>query len=134
MAKKFQQFVGIVQADPAVDTVVGSTGAGGRGGSTNSGRLFVSLKPRGKRKESAQQVIARLRPKLAAVPGATVFLAPAQEIRVGGRMSNALYQYTLQADNLADLRTWTPRLLEALKAEPILTDLNTDQQDKGLQT
>jgi multidrug efflux pump len=134
MAKKFQQFVSIVRADPAVQTVVGSTGAGGRGGSTNSGRLFVSLKPQGERKETAQQVIARLRPKLAAVPGATVFLAPAQEIRVGGRSSNALYQYTLQADNLADLRTWTPRLLEALKAEPILQDLNTDQQDKGLET
>ncbi len=134
MARKFHQFVAIVKADPAVETVVGSTGAGGRGGGTNSGRLFVDLKPLGPRQETSQQVIARLRPKLAKVPGATVFLAPAQEIRVGGRQSNALYQYTLQADTLQDLRTWTPRLLEALKNEPILQDLNSDQEDKGLET
>ena len=134
MAEKFRQFVDIVRHDPAVQTVVGSTGAGGRGGGTNSGRLFVDLKPLGQRTETSQQVIARLRPKLAAVPGATVYLAPAQEIHVGGRQSNSLYQYTLQADNLQDLRTWTPRLLEALKTEPILQDVNSDQEDKGLET
>jgi multidrug efflux pump len=134
MAEKFRKFVDIVRADPAVESVVGSTGAGGRGGGTNSGRLFIDLKPLGQRKESSQQVIARLRPQFAKVPGASVFLAPAQEIRVGGRQSNSLYQYTLQADTLDDLRTWTPRLLEALKSEPILQDLNSDQEDKGLET
>ncbi len=134
MAEKFKQFTAIVQSDPAVQTVVGSTGAGGRGGGTNSARLFVDLKPLGQRKETSQQVIARLRPKLTGVPGATVFLTPAQEIRIGGRQSNSLYQYTLQADNLDDLRTWTPRLMQALKSEPILQDLNSDQEDKGLET
>ena len=134
MSQKMRQFVRIVQADPAVDTVVGTTGAGGRGGSANSGRMFVGLKPLSQRKDSAEQVITRLRPKLTSVPGAILFLFPAQEVRVGGRMSNSLYQYTLQADNLSDLRAWTPRLLEALKSEPVLTDLNTDQQDKGLET
>jgi multidrug efflux pump len=136
MSKKFRQFVDIVRQDPAVRTVVGSTGGGGgRGGGTNSGRLYIDLKPLGERKESANQVIARLRPKLSAVPGATVFLQATQEIRAGGRMSNSLYQYTLQADNLQDLRTWTPRLVEALKTESaVLTDINTDQQDKGLET
>jgi multidrug efflux pump len=134
MAQKFRQFVAIIQKDPAVRTVVGSTGSGGRGGGTNSGRLFIDLKPLGERHESSQQVIARLRPKLMAVPGATAFLAPAQEIRFTGRQSNSLYQYTLEADNLQDLRTWTPRLVEALKAEPILQDVNSDQEDKGLET
>ncbi len=135
MAKKFQQFIDIVRQDPAVRTVVGSTGGGGgRGGGTNSGFLYIDLKPISERKETANQVIARLRPKLMVVPGATVFLQATQEIRAGGRQSNSLYQYTLQADNLTDLRTWTPKLVEALKAEPILTDVNTDQQDKGLET
>ncbi len=134
MEKKFRQFAAIVGRDPAVQTVVGFTGAGGHGGGANTGRMFVTLKPLQERKLSSQQVIARLRPQLTSVPGATVFLAPAQEIRVGGRESNSLYQYTLQSDNLQDLRTWTPKLLDALKSEPVLQDLNTDQQDKGLET
>jgi multidrug efflux pump len=134
MSQKFRQFVDIVRHDPAVETVVGSTGAGGRGGGANSGRLFVTLKPLGQRTETSQQVIARLRPQLAKVPGATVFLAPAQEIRAGGRQSNALYQYTLQSDNLQDLRTWSQRLMEALKTVPLLQDVNSDQEDKGLET
>ncbi len=134
MSQKFRTFLDIVQHDPAVENVVGFTGAGGRGGSTNVGRIFVSLKPPNVRKATSQQVIARLRPQLARVAGASAFLVPAQEIRVGGRQSNSLYQYTLQSDNLEDLRAWTPRLLEALKNEPILTDLNSDQQDKGLET
>jgi len=131
MSKKFRQFLDIVGRDPAVEAVVGFTG-GGTGAST--GRLFVSLKPVSETRVSSAQVIGRLRPKLAAIPGASIYLFPAQELRVGGRQSNSLYQYTLQADNLTDLRTWTPRLLEALKAEPVLQDLNTDQQDKGLET
>jgi multidrug efflux pump len=132
MSGKLRQFIKIVAADPAVDSVVGFTGGGG--GGSNSGRVFISLKPLAQRKASSAVIIARLRPKLAQVPGATLFLAPAQEIRVGGRSSNALYQFTLQGDNLRDLRSWTPKLLEALKNEKILTDLNTDQQDKGLET
>ena len=132
MAIKLRQALRIVQSDPAVDDVVGFTGAGGRGG--NSGQMFVQLKDLAKRKVSTEQVMARLRPKLTSVPGASIFLVPFQEVRVGGRQSYALYQYTLQADNLEDLRVWTPRLLEALKSEPILFDLNTDQQDKGLET
>ncbi|HVU35996.1 MAG TPA: efflux RND transporter permease subunit, partial [Opitutaceae bacterium] len=135
MEKKFRQFCAIVQQDPAVQTVVGSTGAGGRGGGANSGRLFVDLKPIGQRKESSMEVIGRLRPKLAAVPGATVFLVPAQEIPAGGRQANSLYQFTLESDNLEDLRTWTPKLVEALKAVPFLQDVNSDQeQNKGLET
>ena len=134
MQKKLKQMVDIVQADPAVANVVGTTGAGGRGGGANSGNLQVSLKPLSQRKESSESVIARLRPKLASVAGATLYLAPAQEIRAGGRQSNSLYQYTLQADELSDLRTWTPRLVEALKNEPVLQDVNSDQQDKGLET
>jgi multidrug efflux pump len=134
MQKKLKQMVDIVQADPAVANVVGTTGAGGRGGGANTGNLQVSLKPLSQRKESSEAVIARLRPKLASVAGATLYLAPAQEIRAGGRQSNSLYQYTLQADELSDLRTWTPRLVEALKNEPVLQDVNSDQQDKGLET
>ncbi len=79
-------------------------------------------------------MIARLRPQMAQVAGATLYLSPAQEIRAGGRQSNSLYQYTLQADDLGDLRSWTPKLVEALKTEPALTDVNSDQQDKGLES
>jgi multidrug efflux pump len=120
-----------IQDDPDVDDVVGFTGGGG---GANTGRLFVSLKNLNQRKSNSEQIIARLRPKLAVVPGATLFMFPAQEIRVGGRMSNSMYQYTLKADNLEDLRAWAPKLMEALKTEPVLLDLNTDQQDKGLDT
>jgi multidrug efflux pump len=129
---KLKQYVKIVQDDPDVDDVVGFTGAGGGGG--NSGRMFIQLKPLGRRKATTEQIMTRLRPQLAHVAGATLFLAPQQEVRVGGRMSFALYQYTLQADDLGTLRQWTPKLLEALKSEPILSDLNSDQQDKGLET
>ncbi len=136
MSQKLKQFVDIVQADPAVATAVGTTGSsGGRGGSTNTGNLFIALKPLGERHASSLDVINRLRPKLAQVAGATLFLVPWQELGGGtGRSSNSLYQYTLQADDLDDLRAWTPKLLEALKNEPVLTDLNSDQQDKGLET
>src|SRR5205085_7277844 len=100
----------------------------------NTGMMFISLKPLSQRRESAEQIVARLRVKLAREPGANLFLNPVQDIRVGGRQSNAQYQYTLQADDLADLRTWEPRIRLAMSNLPELVDVNTDQQDKGLQT
>ena len=130
MRQKLADFIEIVQADPAVDNVTGFTG----GGQRNGGFMFVSLKPLEERKISADQVVARLRGKTAQVPGASLFLNPVQDIRVGGRQSNAAYQFTLQADELETLRTWTPRLQRALLDVPELADVNTDQQVKGLQT
>jgi multidrug efflux pump len=130
MREKLAAFVDIIQADPAVESVTGFTG----GGQRNSGFMFVSLKPRAERDLSADQVVGRLRGKLARVPGANLFLVPVQDIRVGGRASNAAYQFTLRADELEPLRTWTPRLLRALQDVPELADVNTDQQVKGLQT
>ena len=130
MREKLSQFVDVVRRDPAVDTVVGFTG----GGQQNSGFMFVALKPLAERSLSADQVIGRLRGKLAHVAGANLFLQPVQDIRMGGRASNAQYQYTLQADTLDELRTWEPRIRQSLSQLPILTDVNTDQQDKGLQT
>ena len=130
MRKKLTQFIDIVKADPTVDSVVGFTG----GSQTNTGRVFIALKPVAQRDLTADQVIDRLRHKLAVVAGATLYLQAAQDIRAGGRMSNAQYQYTLQADTLADLRQWAPKLTEALKLEPGLTDVNTDEQEKGLET
>ncbi len=130
MRGKLSGFIQIVRSDPAVESVVGFTGGSRR----NSGFMFISLKPLAERKVSAAQVVARLRPKLARVPGANLFLVPVQDIRIGGRQSNAEYQFTLQADELADLRTWAPRVRRALAQEPKLADVNSDQQEKGLQT
>jgi len=130
MRAKLADFVTIVSHDPAVDSAVGFTG----GGQRNSGFMFVSLKPLAQRKLSADQVIARLRGKLAREPGARLFLQSVQDIHVGGRASNAQYQYTLQADDIEELRTWEPKIREALSRLPQLADVNTDQQDKGLQT
>jgi multidrug efflux pump len=132
MEGKLRQFVSIVQADPAVDTVVGFTGGGSQGGGqTNSGFAFVSLKPKSERSLSADQVIGRLRPKLNQVAGARLFLQAAQDIRVGGRQSNAQYQYTLQGDSVAEIYKWAPKLADALQHEPALTDVNSDQQQNG---
>jgi multidrug efflux pump len=134
MSKKLVQFMTIVKADPAVDTVVGFTGGGSGGGSqTNSGSVFVALKAKSERKISADQVIARLRPQLNQVAGARLFLQSVQDIRVGGRQSNAQYQYTLQADSVADLYKWAPKLADALGRLPVLTDVNSDQQQNGLE-
>src|SRR5215471_4268386 len=130
MRAKLSDFVEIVKNDPAVDNVVAFTG----GQQRNTGVMFVALKPLSQRKESADQIVARLRVKLAKEPGANLFLNPVQDIRVGGRQANATYQYTLQADDLADLRTWEPKIRLALSNLPELVDVNTDQQDKGLQT
>jgi multidrug efflux pump len=130
MSKKLKQFIDIVQADPAVATVVGFTG--GRG--TNSGQLFVDLKPLGQRRDGVQAIMTRLRPKLARIPGATCFMFNPPDIYIGGRQSVSLYQYTLFADDIQDLRTWTIKLEDALKTEPALVDLYSDQDDnKGLQ-
>ena len=133
---KLEQFVDIITKDPAVENVVGFTGGGGGpgGGSTNTGNVFVSLKPLTERKVSADQIIARLRGKMSKVSGATLFLQSPQNTGGGGRQSSAQYQYTLQADNLADLRIWAPKLSEALQRVPELTDVNSDQQEKGLET
>jgi multidrug efflux pump len=130
MRQKLVQFISIIQKDPAIDTVVGFTG----GGQTNSGFVFASLKPLSERQISADQVIARLRRELAQVPGATLFLQAVQDIRVGGRQANAQYQYTLHADNLAELYEWAPKILAALQQTPQLVDANSDQQNKGLET
>ncbi|GAC1699414.1 MAG: efflux RND transporter permease subunit [Steroidobacteraceae bacterium] len=132
MSEKLRQFIKIVQADPAVDTVVGFTGGGsGGGGQTNSGFIFVALKAKAQR-IAADQVIARLRPQLDQVAGARLFLQAVQDIRVGGRQSSAQYQYTLQGDNVTDIYKWTPKLTDALQHSPVLTDVNSDQQQHGL--
>ncbi len=130
MRRKFRQFVEIIRSDPAIESVAGFTG----GFQTNSGFVFASLKPLSERKETADQVIARLRPRLAQVPGAMLFLQSVQDIRVGGRQANAQYQFTLQADSLSDLYTWGPKLVEALKEDTsVITDVDSDQQQRGLQ-
>jgi multidrug efflux pump len=132
MRPKLAGFVDIVRADPAVENVVAFIGGGSH--SSNTGTMFVQLKPLAERKDSADRIIARLRVKLAREPGANLFLNPVQDIRVGGHQTNATYQFTLQADDLAELRTWEPRIRAALSRLPELVDVNTDQQDKGLQT
>jgi multidrug efflux pump len=130
MREKLASYVAIIKADPAIDTVVAFTG----GGQTNAGFLFVSLKPRAERHVSADRVIERLRPKIAEVAGATLVLQSVQDIRAGGRPANAQYQYTLRGDNLDELRAWAPRLAEALRSAPELTDVDSDQQDSGLES
>ncbi len=130
MRAKLADFMKIVGDDPAVQNVVGFTG----GAQRNSGFMFVALKPLTERKATVDQVIARLRVKLGKEPGANLFLQPVQDIRIGGRQANAQYQYTLQGDDLAELRAWEPRIRAALGQLPELTDVNTDAQDKGLQT
>jgi multidrug efflux pump len=130
MRQKLRQFVRIIGEDPAVGSVVGFTG----GGQTNSGFVFVALKPLSERGVSVGEVIGRLRGKLAQVAGARLFLQPVQDIRVGGRQSNALYQYTLQSDNLTELYEWAPKVTAALEQLTELTEVNSDQQQKGLET
>jgi multidrug efflux pump len=138
MDKTLLQMVNIVAADPAVDTVNGFTGGGGGGGggasTSNQGRMFVSLKPLAERKITVDYIMQRLRPKLARIPGATLYLQPAQDLRVGGRNSAALYQFTMRGDNLTDLITYAPRMFQLLKSIPIIVDVNSDQQNRGLQS
>ena len=129
MKDKLSKFISIIQDDPAVDMVSGFTG----GSQRNSGMIFISLKPLSERDLSADEVINRLRPKLGREPGAGLFLVPMQDIRIGGRPSNAQFQFSLQSDNLEELRIWEPKIRAALTKLPELTDVNTDQQDLGLQ-
>ena len=130
MRKRVDRFIEIILSDPAVQNVNGNTG----GGQRNSANFYITLKPLKERQVSADQVVNRLRDKMAHEPGANLFLVPVQDIRIGGRQANAQYQYTLQADDLAVLREWEPRVRNALSNLPELTDVNTDQQDKGMQT
>jgi multidrug efflux pump len=124
------RIVTVVKSDPAVDNAMAFTGGGG---ATNGGFIFMGLKPLQERKISASQVIDRMRPKLLAVPGANTFMQAGQDLRIGGRMSSAQYQYTIQSDNLQDLVDWGPVLLQQMRKLRILTDVNTDQQNSGLQ-
>ena len=128
MDKILHQMISIIDADPAIDNVNGFVG-----GSSSGARMFISLKPLEERKIPVDRVIARLRPKLARVPGAVMFLQASQDLRVGGRQSAAQYQYALRGDNLPDLVTFAPKMLAALRRIPVIADANSDQQDRGLQ-
>ena len=144
MDRILRQMINIIVADPAVDTVNGFTGGGGPGGGAmNTAMMFMSLKPPGKRAASnapaaqrnitADLIIARLRPKLGRVPGATLYMQASQDVRVGGRFGASQYQYTMRGDNLRDLQRFAPRMLQQLRTIPIIADVNSDQQDRGLQ-
>ncbi len=130
MREKVAEFIRIVRADPAVEDVVAFSG-----GNTaqNQGRMFVMLKPLKERKVSTDEVINRIRPKASHVPGATLFFQAAQDLHIGGRFANAQYQYTLSGENLAELYEWAPKLVEKLRTIPILKDVSSDQQVRGLQ-
>ncbi len=130
MQEKLRQLVNIIRDDPAVATVVGFTGGSRAGG----GFMFVSLKPARERDVTGQQVISRLRPKLARVTGVSLFLNTVQDLRMGGRQSNSTYQYTLKSDNRADLKRWASRLADEMKRQKALVDVDTDQADNGVET
>jgi multidrug efflux pump len=130
MQGKLRQLVDIIRQDPAVDTVVGFTGGGRAGG----GFMFINLKPVAQRTDSGQAVIARLRPQLAQVTGVTLFLNTVQDLRGGGRQSSSTYQYTLKSDRTDDLRVWATRLADQMKLQGALTDVDTDQQENGVET
>jgi multidrug efflux pump len=132
MRQKLLEVVDIIKSDPAIETVTGFSGGGG--GNMNSGRMFISLKPLDERQMSVDQVIARLRPKLAKVPGAPTVLQAIQDLRIGGRASSAQYQYTIQSVDLAELNTWAPKIEAQLRTLPEIADVNSDLQDKGLQS
>jgi hydrophobe/amphiphile efflux-1 (HAE1) family protein len=130
MRDKMQQYVQIVLKDPGVNNAVGFSGGQG---SSNSGRMFIVLKPPSERKKAtADQIINRLRGKLAVIPGATLFLTATQDLNIGGRFSNAQFQYTIQSEDLQELNQWAPQILDKFRTLPELRDVNTDQQDKGL--
>jgi len=130
MDDSIRKLVAVIKKDPAVANVIAFTGGGG---TTNSGFIYTSLKPLNERKTSAADVINRLRPQMNRLPVASAFLQAAQDLRIGGRGSSALYQYTIQCDNVEDLSTWGPILLREMKKIPGLQDVNSDQQNGGLQ-
>ena len=130
MQQDVKTFVDMIKQDPAVANVMAFTGGGG---ATNGGFVYIGLKPLEERKITSSDVINRLRPKLTSVPGATVFLQAGQDLRIGGRQSNAQFQYTIQSDSLDDLVKWGPQLLQQMRKLPGFTDVNTDQQNSGLQ-
>lgn len=130
LQEKLTQAVNIIRRDPAVDTVAGFIGGARAGG----GFMFISLKPLEQRKERGQAVIARLRPQLAKLTGVTIFLNPVQDLRIGGRQTNSTYLYAIKSDNLDDLKVWAKRLADAMKQQPELVDVDTDQQENGVET
>jgi multidrug efflux pump len=130
MQGKLRQLVNVIKRDPDVATVVGFTGGSRAGG----GFMFIDLKPAAQRTVSGQAVITRLRPQLAKITGVSVFLNPVQDLRMGGRSSNSTYQYTLKSDNQADLKKWASKLADAMKAQPSMTDVDTDQAENGVET
>jgi multidrug efflux pump len=132
MKNKLAAIVDTIMRDPAVDTVTAFTGGGGS--TRNTGRMFIALKPLEERKLSADQVIGRLRKGLGSVPGAPAYLQSVQDVRVGGRLSGAQYQYTLRGDNLDELMAWAPRVEGQLRSLPGVVDVSSDQQVKGLQS
>ena len=129
MDNSIRQLVGVIKSDPAVANVIAFTGGNG---ATNGGFIYIALKPLNERKIGAAQIINRLRPKMNRLPVASAFLQAAQDLRIGGRASNALYQYTIQCDNVQDLSKWGPILLTEMKKLPGLQDVNSDQQNGGL--
>ncbi len=130
MQKRLDAFIAVVRADPAVDNVTGFTG----GGQRNSAQMFITLKPRAQRTDSADQVVGRLRQKLSKEAGARLFLVPAQDLRIGGRQSSSQYEYTIKADDLESLKTWEPKIRREFSKLKELEDINTDYEDRGLQT
>ena len=130
MQQKLTQFMAVLEKDPAVESVAGFTG----GGSSNSGFVFASLKPLAERGISAEAVMTRLRRSFNAVPGASLYLQAVQDVRVGGRQSSSQFQYTLQGDSLDDLNTWAPKIAQTMERLPQLVDVDSDQQQHGLQT
>jgi multidrug efflux pump len=129
MDDSVRRLTGVIGRDPGVDNVVAFTGGQGN---ANGGFIFMALKPLQERKASAMQILGRLRPKMMALPVASAFLQPAQDLRIGGRASNALYQYTIQSDNVQDLTFWGPILLAEMRKLPGFQDVNSDQQNGGL--
>jgi hydrophobe/amphiphile efflux-1 (HAE1) family protein len=133
MRIKLRMLNDVILKDPAVDTAISFTGGGGGRGGVNTASAFIALKPLGQgRKESAFDVVNRLRPKLSHIPGAQLFLVPVQDVNIGGRQSNSQFQYTLQGDNLQDLLEWAPKLYDKMRAMPELRDVASDQQNHGL--
>ncbi len=135
MKRQLLEIVAIIKADPAVDNVLAFTGGGGPGGSTtNTARMFLTLKPLNERAAPARQIVARLRPQLARVPGAATYLTASQDVRVGGRLAPSEYQFTLTSDNLRDLESFGPRILRQLQGLRSITDVNSNQQNRGLES